>query len=93
MNCLRKPNRPLPTGTKNEEGRPKASPLRSTAPRRLATKPHTSLLRLHAMSEEDLRAIHHFVRSLGPAGEPAPQALPPGQQPDTPTVDWPISTS
>ena len=47
---------------------------------------------VNAMSEDDLRAIHQFVRSLGPAGEPAPQALPPGQQPDTPTVDWPIST-
>ena len=45
-------------------------------------------------SEDDLRAIHQFVRSPGPAGEPAPpRALPPGQQPDTPTVDWPILTS
>ena len=25
MNCLRKPNRPMPTGAKNEEGGPKAS--------------------------------------------------------------------
>jgi hypothetical protein len=26
MNCLRKPNRPLPTGAKNDEGRPQGQP-------------------------------------------------------------------
>ena len=44
MNCLRKPNRPMPADDQNEEGRPKASPRRSTAPRRLAIKPHATLL-------------------------------------------------
>jgi mono/diheme cytochrome c family protein len=36
---------------------------------------------LRAMTEEDRRAIYRFVRSLGPAGEAAPAALPPGQTP------------
>ena len=84
----------MPTGAKNDEGRPQGQPSSEHCSRGgLRPTSHLALLRLHAMSEEDLRAIHHFVRSLGPAGEPAPQALPPGQQPDTPTVDWPISTS
>ena len=26
MNCLRRPNRPMPTGAKNEEGRPQGQP-------------------------------------------------------------------
>ena len=26
MNCLRRPNRPMPTGGKNEEGRPQGQP-------------------------------------------------------------------
>lgn len=44
---------------------------------------------LHHMSEQDLRAIYHFVRSLGPAGEPAPPYLPPGQEPRGPYVSFP----
>ena len=54
MNCLRKPNRPMPTGVKTKRAGPKASPPRSTAPRRLATKPHASLLRL-------LDAVHRAL--------------------------------
>lgn len=39
---------------------------------------------LREMREADRRAIYHFVRSLGPAGDPAPAALPPGQAPPAP---------
>jgi hypothetical protein len=39
---------------------------------------------LHAMSDPDLRAIYRFIKSLGKAGEPTPQDLPPGQEPKTP---------
>lgn len=42
---------------------------------------------LRDMSEPDLRAMYRFVRSLGPAGEPAPTYLPPGQTPATPYHD------
>jgi mono/diheme cytochrome c family protein len=34
-----------------------------------------------AMTEQDLRAIYRFIRNLGPAGEPAPNYLPPDQKP------------
>jgi mono/diheme cytochrome c family protein len=41
---------------------------------------------LHAMTDEDLGAIYAYIRSLGPAGDPAPKALPPGQEPTTPYI-------
>jgi mono/diheme cytochrome c family protein len=44
---------------------------------------------LRDMTEEDLRAFHRFVRSLGAAGEPAPAYLPPGQAPRGPVVSFP----
>ena len=39
---------------------------------------------VRAMTEEDRRAIYRFVHSLGAAGQPAPEALPPGQTPPAP---------
>lgn len=44
---------------------------------------------LHAMSDPDLRAIYQFILHLGPAGEPAPADLPPGQTPQGPYVQFP----
>lgn len=44
---------------------------------------------LRDMSEQDLRAFHRFVRSLGPAGQPAPAYVPPGQAPAGPVVSFP----
>jgi len=44
---------------------------------------------LNAMQDEDLRAMYQFIRSLGPAGVPAPVDLPPGQTPTTPFVQFP----
>lgn len=44
---------------------------------------------LRTMSEEDLRSIWRYVRSLGPAGEPAPAYVPPGQMPTGPVVLFP----
>lgn len=44
---------------------------------------------LHAMSDLDLRSIYRFVRSLGPAGKPAPAYVPPGQKPAGPVVVFP----
>src|SRR5690606_11684833 len=40
------------------------------------------------LSERDARAVYAYVRSLGPTGDPAPQALPPGQEPTTPYFDF-----
>ncbi|MEX6504469.1 cytochrome C [Pseudomonas zhanjiangensis] len=44
---------------------------------------------LHVMTDDDLLAIYQLVRYLGPAGEPAPEALPPGQVPVGPVVIFP----
>ncbi|HJV28049.1 MAG TPA: cytochrome C [Aromatoleum sp.] len=39
---------------------------------------------LRAMSEADLVAVYRYLRALGPAGTPAPQALAPGEPIPTP---------
>lgn len=57
---------------------------RSSKPR-----PPMPWMALHAMNDRDLRAMYHYIRSLGPAGEPAPAYLPPGEQPKTPAVRFP----
>jgi mono/diheme cytochrome c family protein len=44
---------------------------------------------LRDMTDEDLVAIYHFVRSLGPAGGAPPAYVPPGQSPQTPVVTFP----
>jgi mono/diheme cytochrome c family protein len=44
---------------------------------------------LHHMREQDLRDLYRFIHSLGPAGEPAPAYLPPGQEPKGPYVLYP----
>jgi hypothetical protein len=44
---------------------------------------------LHETKPEDLRAMYRFIKSLGPAGEPAPAALPPEREPLPPYTQWP----
>jgi mono/diheme cytochrome c family protein len=44
---------------------------------------------LRDMTDEDLIGLYRFIRHLGPAGEPAPEWLPPGQEPEGPYVQWP----
>jgi hypothetical protein len=44
---------------------------------------------LRDMTEQDLRAFYRFTRSLGPAGQPAPAYVPPGQEPKGPYVQFP----
>ena len=39
---------------------------------------------LAKMSDPDLRAIYRYVQSLGAAGQPEPENLPPGVAPKTP---------
>ncbi|GAB3506821.1 hypothetical protein [Pseudoxanthomonas daejeonensis] len=41
---------------------------------------------LRDMTEEDRRALYRFIRGMGPAGERAPDALPPGQTPPPPVL-------
>lgn len=50
----------------------------------LRTRPLMPDFALRAMHDDDRRALYRFIRSLGPAGEPAPAYLPPGQRPPAP---------
>jgi mono/diheme cytochrome c family protein len=47
---------------------------------------------LNAMSEADVRAMYVFIRSLGPAGKPAPAFVPPDKVPPQPYVQFPEPT-
>jgi mono/diheme cytochrome c family protein len=55
----------------------------------MQTRPPMPWFALRDMSEHDLKAIYHYVASLGPAGEPAPAYVPPGQEPRTPVIQFP----
>lgn len=50
----------------------------------LRARPPMPDFNIRAMTEDDRRAIYRFIRSLGDAGQPAPEALPPGQKPPLP---------
>lgn len=50
----------------------------------LRTRPIMPDFAVRDMTEEDRRALYRFIRGLGPAGQPAPAALPPGQTPPLP---------
>jgi mono/diheme cytochrome c family protein len=50
----------------------------------LRTRPVMPDFALRAMREDDRRAVYRFIRSLGPAGVPAPAYLPPGRQSPAP---------
>ncbi len=45
---------------------------------------------LHTMTNDDLSAIYAFVKHLGPKGEPAHGALPPGEAPVGPYIDFSV---
>jgi mono/diheme cytochrome c family protein len=41
-------------------------------------------MNINKMSEEDMRSIYAYIKSLGPKGEHMPLAVAPGQEPETP---------
>lgn len=51
---------------------------------RQSMRPPMPWFNLRAMTDDDLRAIYAFVRSLGPAGTPAPAYVAPDGKVDTP---------
>jgi mono/diheme cytochrome c family protein len=55
----------------------------------LKAKPPMPWFTLNDMHDEDLRAIYHFVRHLGPGGKEAPAYLPPDQEPSPPYALFP----
>jgi mono/diheme cytochrome c family protein len=56
---------------------------------RQPARPPMPWFALRDMTDADLLAIYHYVRSLGPAGEHAPAYVPPGQPSATPVVKFP----
>ena len=50
----------------------------------LHTRPIMPDFQLRAMKEQDRLSIFRFIKSLGPAGQPAPAYLPPGEKPSPP---------
>jgi len=56
--------------------------------RKMRRRPPMPWFNLNAMSEDDLRALYHFTRTLGDPGLPAPAALPPGEEPETAYAMW-----
>jgi mono/diheme cytochrome c family protein len=59
----------------------------------LRTRPVMPDFNVRAMNEDDRRAIFHFIKSLGPAGEPAPAYLPPGEKPPLPYYELMLPTA
>ncbi len=59
------------------------------AAKTLQTRPPMPWFTLRGLHENDLRAMYKFIKSLGPAGEPAPAYLPPDQEPKPPFVQFP----
>lgn len=57
--------------------------------RHLQMRPPMPWFGLRDMADEDLRAIYRYVRAAGPAGQPAPAWVPPGQAVSTPVIDFP----
>lgn len=53
----------------------------------LQARPPMPWWALHAMSEEDLRAMYRFVRQLGAPGKPTPAYLPPDVAPKPPYIE------
>lgn len=53
---------------------------------RTPRRPPMPWFALRDMSDADLKAIYAYLRSLGPAGGPAPAAVAPGQAPTTPYI-------
>ncbi len=55
----------------------------------LKTRPPMPWLAVNKMADEDLRALYHLIRELGPAGQPAPAYLPPDREPAPPYAQFP----
>lgn len=58
--------------------------------RGLTTRPPMPWFEIQAMSDDDLRALYRYVRSLGAAGSPAPAYVIPLVTPRGPYVQFPF---
>jgi mono/diheme cytochrome c family protein len=55
----------------------------------IQARPPMPWFALNDMTEQDLKAIYRFTRSLGPVGEPAPAYVPPTREPQGPYIQFP----
>ena len=60
-----------------------------SAAKTLKRLPPMPWFNLNVMSDEDLRAIYFFTKSLGNPGKPAPATVPPGMQANPPFAIFP----
>ena len=58
----------------------------------LKTRPPMPWWSTRETTEDDLRAMHAYIKQLGPAGEPAQSYLPPDQEPKPPYIQYPMPT-
>lgn len=52
-------------------------------------RPPMPWFNVRAMSNKDVRAIYQYLKYMGPAGEPAPQYVPPDKEPMPPFIQFP----
>jgi len=52
-------------------------------------RPPMPWFNLRAMTDHDVKAIYAYLKYLGPAGQPAPQYVPPDKTPGGPFVQFP----
>jgi mono/diheme cytochrome c family protein len=52
----------------------------------LETRPPMPWFNVRQFAETDMRSLHQYIKSLGEAGEPVPEFVPPGETPTTPYI-------
>ena len=57
--------------------------------RTVQSRPPMPWFALRNMTEEDRRALYHYIRLLGPAGVAMPGFVPPGETPQGPYIQFP----
>ena len=55
----------------------------------LKRRPPMPWFNVNKMHDDDLRAVYHFIKSLGEPGKQAPEFIPPGQEPPMPYATIP----
>jgi mono/diheme cytochrome c family protein len=57
--------------------------------RSMQPRPPMPFYNLQAMTTQDQKAIYHYIKSAGPAGQPAPAWVPPDKVPPQPYAQFP----
>jgi hypothetical protein len=54
------------------------------------TRPPMPWPNIHVMTEDDLRSLYRYVTSFQDLGDPAPDYVPPGEEPKGPYIQFPM---